>query len=157
MKGWESNPENLSGGDVGEARNIGSREVEARLFCISINVCSFKATQHLPMRSVNLFVRIVLPEIVRAVVEASDLPSKITASLRTHPPVLVERGTEINIPNGYAHSRSYLLNFPAFSPSRPSYILLFSSLCKFECVACRLEVFRCNGVQGFGPLQVITM
>lgn len=100
MRGWESNNGNSSEGSEGEAREITSREEEARLFCISINVCSFKATQHLPMRSVNLFVRVVLPEIVRAAVGASELPSKITASLRTHPPVLVERGTEVNISNG---------------------------------------------------------
>jgi len=99
MSGWESNNENSSGRE-GEKKEMTSREEEARLFCISMNICSFKATHHLPMRSVNLFVRVVLPEIVRAAVEASDLPSKITASLRTHPPVLVERGTEVNISNG---------------------------------------------------------
>lgn len=104
MRGWESNNGNSSEGSEGEGkeitRKVEAEEEEARLFCISINVCSFKATQHLPMRSVNLFVRVVLPEIVRAAVEACDLPSKITASLRTHPPVLVERGTEVNISNG---------------------------------------------------------
>lgn len=97
MRGWESNNGNSSSEEEGKEL---TRREEARLFCISINVCSFKATQHLPMRSVNLFVRVVLPEVVRAAVEASDLPSKLTASLRTHPPVLVERGTEVNISNG---------------------------------------------------------
>lgn len=93
---------NSSGGS-GETEELECRDrnSEARLFCISVDVRSFKANMHLPMRSANVFVRVALPpEIVRVAVESCAMSSKVTAPLRTHPPVLVSRGTEVSISNG---------------------------------------------------------
>nr|PNR35666.1 hypothetical protein PHYPA_021516 [Physcomitrium patens] len=106
MKGWEaSGVESSIEGEGREterdSRNSGGSHV-THLFCIGINVRSFKAAQHLPLRSVNAFVRVFLPpEIVRPALEVCKLPSRVTAPLRTHPPVFVERGTEVTFTNGY--------------------------------------------------------
>jgi hypothetical protein len=81
--------------------------MELRVFRVVIHLRSFKASMLLPRRSVNAYVRLLLPsQIVQLAVASSQASSKLTTPLRTHPPVPVDRGTEVNIPNGYFLSLS---------------------------------------------------
>jgi len=76
--------------------------MELRVFRVVIHLRSFKASMLLPRRSVNAYVRLLLPsQIVQLAVASSQASSKLTTPLRTHPPVPVDRGTEVNIPNGW--------------------------------------------------------
>lgn len=109
MRGWSSHDGASSGSEAGEDNDedeesrawVDLKINEVHVFCVSIDVRSFKANMHLPMRSANVFLRVMLPpEIVRLAVESCNTSSKVTAPLRTHPPVLVSRGTEVNISNG---------------------------------------------------------
>jgi hypothetical protein len=80
---------------------------ELRVFRVVIRLRSFKASMMLPRRSVNAYFRLLLPsQIVQLAVASSQASSKLTTPLRTHPPVPVDRGTEVNIPNGYSFSLS---------------------------------------------------
>jgi hypothetical protein len=80
---------------------------ELRVFRVVIHLRSFKASMMLPRRSVNAYVRLLLPsQIVQLAVASSQASSKLTTPLRTHPPVPVDRGSEVNIPNGYSLSLS---------------------------------------------------
>ncbi len=84
---------------------------ELRVFRVVIHLRSFKASMMLPRRSVNAYVRLLLPsQIVQLAVASSQASSKLTTPLRTHPPVPVDRGTEVNIPNGYSLSLSLSLS-----------------------------------------------
>ena len=106
MRGWSSHDGTSSGSEAGEDNDedeawVDLKSKEIHVFCVSVDVRSFKANMHLPMRSANVFLRVMLPpEIVRLAVESCNTSSKVTAPLRTHPPVLVNRGTEVNISNG---------------------------------------------------------
>ncbi|KAL2613406.1 hypothetical protein R1flu_025098 [Riccia fluitans] len=76
---------------------------DMRHFRIGINVRSFKANLRLQMRAVNLYVRILMPQQLVNLGIAARVPgsvSKLTLPHQTHPPVAIQRGMEVTIPNG---------------------------------------------------------
>lgn len=78
---------------------------EVRVFRVSVDVRSFRAGGRLPSRAVNVFVRVVLPQSIVKLAMASPYSAnaaKLTAPLRSHPPVLVAKNSEVMIPNGLA-------------------------------------------------------
>ncbi|KAL2628806.1 hypothetical protein R1flu_013492 [Riccia fluitans] len=95
-----------SGGDG----RIGNEDM--RYFRIGIDVRSFKANLRLQMRAVNVYVRVLMPQQLVNLEIAARVPggvSKLTIPHRTHPPVAIQRGMEVTIPNGYV-----ALEFPAY-------------------------------------------
>ncbi|KAH9537817.1 hypothetical protein CY35_16G071600, partial [Sphagnum magellanicum] len=124
LKGWGSHDSSLSGseGKDGDASQqdvyIKNMNDKGRLFSISIDVRSFKANLHLPIASANVIVRVVLPpELVRLATSSCNASATVMTPLLTHPPIQVNKGTEVIIPNGYlalelpvsAHSMATML------------------------------------------------
>ncbi|BBN08012.1 centrosomal protein CEP120 [Marchantia polymorpha subsp. ruderalis] len=99
-------------GGGGAGGNGRMKDEELRHFRIGIDVRSFKANLRLQMRAVNVYVRVLMPQQLVNLGLASPLTgnvSKLTTPHRTHPPVAVQRGTEVTIPNGYV-----ALELPAY-------------------------------------------
>ncbi|MCO5608663.1 hypothetical protein L7F22_062877 [Adiantum nelumboides] len=77
---------------------------DVRMFRLSVDVRNFKAGLRLPMKAINACVRVVLPpEIVRLAMATpnSANAAKLTAPLRTHPPVMAQKGSEVTLSNGF--------------------------------------------------------
>ncbi|CAK9264273.1 unnamed protein product [Sphagnum jensenii] len=124
LKGWGSHDSSSSGseGKDGDASQqhvfIKNMNDKSQLFSISIDVRSFKANLHLPIASANVIVRVVLPpELVRLATSSCNASATIMTPHLTHPPIQINKGTEVIIPNGYlalelptsAHSMATML------------------------------------------------
>jgi len=117
LKGWGSHDSSLSGseGKDGDASQqdvyIKNMNDKGRLFSISIDVRSFKANLHLPIASANVIVRVVLPpELVRLATSSCNASATVMTPLLTHPPIQVNKGTEVIIPNGYVFFHFFFLH-----------------------------------------------
>ena len=81
----------------------GGVEEEVRMFRLSVDVRSFKAGLRLPMKAINACVRVFLPpQIVKLALSTpnSANAAKLTAPIRTHPPVIIQKGSEVALSNG---------------------------------------------------------
>ncbi|KAI5058018.1 hypothetical protein GOP47_0026188, partial [Adiantum capillus-veneris] len=77
--------------------------VDVRMFRLIVDVRSFKARLRLPMKAINACVCVVVPpEIVKLAMATpnSANAAKLTAPLRTHPPVMAQKGSEVTLSNG---------------------------------------------------------
>lgn len=117
LKGWGSHDSSSSGseGKDGDASQqhvfIKNMNDKSQLFSISIDVRSFKANLHLPIASANVIVRVVLPpELVRLATSSCNASATIMTPHLTHPPIQINKGTEVIIPNGYVFFRFFFLH-----------------------------------------------